>query len=155
MKKHFLNFERLYAEIFELNKSNRDQWITDANRDFLLSEVSDDFLDEMAFALAEKFDSDMGKYLNQKDHKICGNFNNIDYDYPHHIHGEFRYDTPLVDAMIARLNAGEESEQADADRDWLVDWFWETFGTRGLTYNLDTWIGDILYEFENKEEAMI
>ena len=77
--------------------------------------------------------------------------NNEDYDYPHHINGVVEYDTPLVNAMIARLNAGEQSDQADADRDWLVDWFWETFGSWGLKYNFDSWIADLLYEFENEE----
>ena len=73
----------------------------------------------------------MKKYLHNPDHRICGNFNNIDYDYPYHIYGEVTYDTPLVNAMIARLDAGEDSEQANEDRDFLVDWFFETFWNMG------------------------
>ena len=154
MEKHFLNFDRLYDELLQLYKDARDGWLDDNNRDFLLDEASDDCLEEMAWERATEFDRDMGKYLNMKDHKIWGNFNNIDYDYPHHINGVVEYDTPLVNAMIARLNAGEQSEQADADRDWLVDWFWETFGSWGLKYNFDSWIADLLYEFENEEETV-
>lgn len=151
MEKHFLNFDRLYNELLQLFKDARDEWLDDNNRDFLLDEVSDNFLEEMAWERATEFDRDMGKYLNMKDHKIWGNFNNIDYDYPHHINGVVEYDTPIGHAMIARLNAGEQSDQADADRDWLVDWFWETFGSWGLKYNFDSWIADLLYEFENEE----
>lgn len=151
MEKHFLNFDRLFNELLQLYKDARDEWLDDNNRDFLMNEVSDDFLEEMAWERAVEFDRDMGKYLNMKDHKIWGNFNNIDYDYPHHINEVVEYDTPLANAMIARLNAGEQSDQADADRDWLVDWFWETFGSWGLKYNFDSWIADLLYEFENEE----
>lgn len=154
MEKHFLNFDRLFNELLQLYKDARDKWLDDNNRDFLMNEVSDDFLEEMTWKKAVELDRDMGKYLNMKDHKICGNFNNVDYDYPYHINGKVEYDTPLVNAMIARLNAGEQSEQADADRDWLVDWFWETFGSWGLTYNFDSWVADLLYEFENEEEIL-
>ena len=154
MEKHFLNFDRLFNELQQLYKDARDEWLDDNNRDFLMSEVSDDFLEEMAWERAIEFDRDMGKYLNSKDHKIWGNFNNIDYDYPHHTNGVVEYDTPLVNAMIERLNAGEQSEQADADRDWLVDWFWETFGSWGLQYNFNSWVSELLYEFENKEEIL-
>lgn len=153
-QKHFLNFDRLFNELLELYKDARDEWLDDNNRDFILNNVSDDYLEEMAWEQTVEFDRDMGKYLNMKDHKIWGNFNNIDYDYSHHINGVVEYDTPLVNAMIERLNAGEQSEQADADRDWLVDWFWETFGSWGLQYNFNSWVADLLYEFENEEKIL-
>ena len=153
-QKHFLNFDRLFNELLELYKDARDEWLDDDNHDFLMNEVSDDFLEEMAWERAVEFDRDMGKYLNMKDHKIWGNINNIDYDYPYHINGVVEYDTPLVNAMIARLNTGEQSEQADADRDWLVNWFWDTFGSWGLQYNFNEWVSELLYEFENKEEII-
>ena len=61
-------------------------------------------------------------------------------------------DTPLVNAMIARLDAGEDSEQANEDRDFLVDWFFETFGTWGISYNFQSNISEFLYmEFENQQ----
>lgn len=151
-EKNFLNFDRLFNELVELYKGVRDEFMNDSNSDYLLDMVSDDFIEETAMEKAIEFNRDMGKYLNMKDHKIDGNFSNIDYDYPHHINGEFEYDSQLVDAMIARLNSGEKSEQADADRDWLVDWFWETFGTFGLTYNFSEYISELLYEFEQEKE---
>lgn len=154
-EKNFLNIDRLRDEILELYKGVRDEFVDDSNREYLLNTISDEYLEESAWERAIEFNRDMGKYLNMKDHKIDGNFNNIDYDYPHHINGEFGYDEPLVNAMIERLNSGEQSEQADADRDWLVDWFWETFGTFGLTYNFSEYISELLYEFDNKEEEAI
>ena len=154
-EKNFLNIDRLRDEILELYKGVRDEFVDDSNREYLLNTISDEYLEESAWERAIEFNRDMGKYLNMKDHKIDGNFNNIDYDYPHHINGEFGYDEPLVNAMVERLNSGEQSEQADADRDWLVDWFWETFGTFGLTYNFSEYISELLYEFENKEEEAV
>ena len=154
-EKNFLNIDRLRDEILELYKGVRDEFVDDSNREYLLNTISDEYLEESAWERAIEFNRDMGKYLNMKDHKIDGNFNNIDYDYPHHINGEFGYDEPLVNAMIERLNSGEQSKQADADRDWLVDWFWETFGTFGLTYNFSEYISELLYEFDNKEEEAI
>ena len=154
-EKNFLNIDRLRNEILELYKGVRDEFMNDSNREYLLDTISDEYLEESAWERAIEFNRDMGKYLNMKVHKIDGNFNNIDYDYPHHINGEFGYDEPLVNAMIERLNSGEQSKQADADRDWLVDWFWETFGTFGLTYNFSEYISELLYEFDNKEEEAI
>lgn len=154
-EKNFLNIDRLRDEILELYKGVRDEFMDDSNREYLLNTISDEYLEESAWERAIEFNRDMGKYLNMKDHKIDGNFNNIDYDYPHHTNGEFGYDEPLVNAMIERLNSGEQSKQADADRDWLVDWFWETFGTFGLTYNFSEYISELLYEFDNKEEEAV
>ena len=154
-EKNFLNIDRLRDEILELYKGVRDEFMNDSNREYLLDTISDEYLEESAWERAIEFNRDMGKYLNMKDHKIDGNFNNIDYNYPHHINGEFGYDEPLVNAMIERLNSGEQSKQADADRDWLVDWFWETFGTFGLAYNFSEYISELLYEFDNKEEEAI
>ena len=67
-------------------------------------------VEEYAENLVLSFNSDMGKYLNSSDHKILGNFNNIDYDYP-----AFRecdgphYNKKLVDDMVNRLNNNDDS----------------------------------------------
>jgi hypothetical protein len=54
--------------------------------------------------------------------------------------------------MIARLDAGEDSKQANEDRDFLVDWFFETFGTHGISYNFQSDISEYLYiEFETPQ----
>lgn len=117
-----------------------------------MENFSDKHLEDKSNEMAWQFNSDMKKYLHNPDHRICGNFNNIDYDYPYHIYGEVTYDTPLVNAMIARLDAGEDSEQANEDRNFLVDWFFETFGTHGISYNFQSDISEYLYmEFKNQQ----
>ena len=109
-------------------------------------------VEEYAENLVLSFNSDMGKYLNSSDHKILGNFNNIDYDYP-----AFRecdgphYNKKLVDDMVNRLNNNDDSEQSQRDREFLVDWFFETFGTFGITYNFNDYLGEIIYA--NEEES--
>ena len=77
----------------------------------------------------------MERYLHKKDHAIPGNFNDIDYDYPHHINGEFEYDDDLVRDLIKRLDERDMSERTKSDRLWLNDWFFDTFGTFGIRYN--------------------
>lgn len=127
-------------------------WTDDENKDFIMENFSDEYLEDYSNVMAWQFNSDMKKYLHNPDHRICGNFNNINYDYPYHIYGEVTYDTPLVNAMIARLDAGEDSEQANEDRDFLVDWFFETFGTWGISYNFQSNISEFLYmEFKNQQ----
>lgn len=38
------------------------------------------------------------------------------------------------------------------DRDFLVDWFFETFGTWGISYNFQSNISEFLYmEFKNQQ----
>lgn len=147
-KKLYMNVERLYNELLEMLTEERDGWIDDSNRDFLMCEMSDEILDDYCEGLAYRLNDQMGEYLNSKDRRIPGNFCNIDYDYSDHVNSNYS----AVKDMTARLNAGEESEQADADRDYLVDWFWEAFGTFGIKYYFNEYITDILYEFEHKTE---
>lgn len=153
-EKLYLNVNRLQGELLAIYKEERDGWIDEWNREFLMCEFSDENLEELAVEKAHEFNDDMRKYLNMSDHKIVGNFNNIDYDYPAHINGVIGYDSSLVNAMIVRLNAGEQSEQANADRDWLVDWFWETFGSWNIRYNFTDCIAERLYEFEHGEDEI-
>lgn len=133
-------------------KDARESMIDDENKDFIMDEFSDEYLEERSNEMAWRFNSDMKEYLHSPDHRICGNFNNIDYDYPYHIYGEVTYDIPLVNSMITRLDVGEDSEQANEDRNFLVDWFFETFGTFGITYNFSDEIANKLYELESYRE---
>lgn len=144
-EKEYISIEKMAQRVLSILKDSRDGMLDDDNRDVIETEYSDDVLEERAWDMAYQTNNDMREYLHSKDHKIPGNFNNIDYDYPHHIKGEVEYDFPLVSAMIARLDNGEETEQAQADRDWLVDWFFETFGTFGISYNFETEMAEQVY----------
>lgn len=144
-KLEYINIEKMQAILLDILTTSRDGMIDEESRDIIMDEYSDDYLQERAWEMAAKFNDDMKKYLHLSDHSIIGNFNNIDYDYPHHIHGEVNYDYPLVNEMISRLDAGEESKQVQADRDWLVDWFFQTFGTWAIGYNFECEISEVLY----------
>ena len=133
-EKKYINIDNMATRLCQILKDARESMVDDENKDFIMENFSDEYLEDYSNVMAWKFNSDMKKYLHNPDHRICGNFNNIDYDYPYHIYGEVTYDTPLVNAMVARLDAGEDSEQANEDRDFLVDWFFETFGTWGISY---------------------
>lgn len=147
----YINIEKMQAALYDILTTSRNGMVDEKNRDFIMDEYSDDYLEERAWEMVHGINRDMKKYLHSTDHKLMGNFNNIDYDYPLHIHGEVQYDHPLVNAMIARLDAGEQSEQAQADRNWLVEWFFETFGTWAISYNFESEISEALYcEFNNR-----
>lgn len=132
-EKKYINIDNMATRLCQILKDARESMVDDENKDFIMENFSDEYLEDYSNVMAWQFNSDMKKYLHNPDHRICGNFNNIDYDYPYHIYGEVTYDTPLVNAMIARLDAGEDSEQANEDRDFLADWFFETFGTWGIS----------------------
>lgn len=149
-EKQYLNVYRLTSELFDIYKSVRDARLNDDNYDFLMEEFNDDYLKLYAQTMAHTFDKEMCEYLNGGNHAIFGSWNNVDYDYPEHIIGHFQYNRAMVDDMIARLNAGEESQQANDDRDWLVDWFWNTFGSSGIEYNFADEISDMEYIFEQE-----
>lgn len=149
-EKQYLNVNRLINELFDIYKSVRDARLNDDNYDFLMEEFDDDYLNLYAQTMAHMFNKEMCKYLNGGDHTIFGSWNNIDYDYPEHIIGRFQYNRAIVDNMVARLNAGEESQQANDDRDWLVDWFWNTFGSSGIEYNFADEVSDMEYIFEQE-----
>lgn len=144
-EKKYINIDNMATRLCQILKDARESMVDDENKDFIMENFSDEYLEDYSNVMAWQFNSDMKKYLHNPDHRICGNFNNIDYDYPYHIYGEVTYDTPLVNAMIARLDAGEDSEQANEDRDFLVDWFFETFGTWGISYNFQSNISEFLY----------
>ena len=146
--KEYINIENVATEILNIYEAALEGY-EDYEKDFI-----HDFHDlrQEAFELALQLNKNMNEYLHQKDHKIVGNINNIDYDYVHFRTGEFNYYYDMVNEMIARLDNQEDSEQAKADREFFSDWLFDTFGTFGFEYNFTDSINDELYlEFECKE----
>lgn len=148
--KEYLNMEKLYSEIVSLYKDCRDRMADDDNRDFLSCEFDDDTIEELAWYLTLRINKEMKEYLNSNLYEIYGNFKDLGYDYTSHITGKYEYDRELVSNMVERLNRGEQSEQADADREFLLEWFFFTFGTWGIRYNFESFISEILYEYEKE-----
>jgi len=88
---------------------------------------------------------------------INGNFADIEGDYPAHITGtrwssEYAGDDyfRLFPQMVARLDAAEDSKQADEDRACLMDWYFDAFGTFGIKYNFQGFLSDIAYRLEGQ-----
>lgn len=150
--KDYIDMDFMSKSLFEILKEERDGFKDGEVDGFIDDNYSDDVLKERADSMAFEFNDNMDTYLHMKDHRICGNFNNIDYDYPHHINGEYGYDHQLVDDLIGRLDEGKDDERTNADREWLVDWFFDTFGTYGIKYNFGSEMSDNIYEYQNECE---
>lgn len=77
--------------------------------------------------------------------KLQNTFIGLDMNY-------VEYDFDMVNDMIARLNNQDMSEQSVKDRDFLVDWFFETFGTFGISYNFTNEISDTCYQYQQEKK---
>ena len=147
-EKKYINIDNMATRLCQILKDARESMVDDENKDFIMENFSDEYLEDYSNVMAWQFNSDMKKYLHNPDHRICGNLTLVVDD---------RFNNKctsctLVNAMIARLDAGEDSEQANEDRDFLADWFFETFGTWGISYNFQSNISEFLYmEFENQQ----
>lgn len=93
---------------------------------------------------------EMKKYLHLPDQHMDGNFADLSMDYPKHItgvwwasgyDGDDYYD--LYPQMVARLDAAEDSEQADKDRAYLGEWYFKAFGTYNIQYNFSNELEEI------------
>ena len=92
----------------------------------------------------------MKKYLHLNDQRMDGNFANLYNDYPRHVTGTFwatDYDGDdyydLYPQMVARLDAAEDSEQANEDRAYLEEWYFKAFGTYNIKYNFSNELEEI------------
>jgi len=146
----YINVEKMQVAVFELLKDTREKMRDDENTARIDDCVSDDFINEEAFEIASSINSDMKAYLHQKDHEIQGNFNNIENNYYKFRKGEYGWNEALLNDMIARLDNNRQDEQTQKDREFLSDWYFETFGTFGITYNFGNTI-DYLIEDDDNE----
>lgn len=149
----YFDFDKMMESYVEILKDARDGiWENEHEQCLVMDEFSDDFIDEYAFECCCENNSDMKKYLHQKDHKILGNFNNIEWDYENRIYKETGKFGDFSD-LVKRLDEMDCSQQTNDDREWIVDWFFETFGTFGIQYNFKDTICEYLYECENDDAA--
>ena len=107
-------------------------------------------IQSMAWDFTLEANRDMKKYLHLPDQHMDGNFANLYNDYPRHITGTFwstDYDGDdyydLYPAMVARLDAAEDSEQAYKDREYLEEWYFKAFGTYNIQYNFSNELEEI------------
>lgn len=149
---NYINIDAMADSIERIYKEQLDCFSNDERRYLEENGYDEESIRERAVMLAYEFNENMRDYLHQKDHKICGNFNNVEYDYPHFRTGEFEENAEMLDGMIDRLDRGEESEQATADRQFLTDWFWDTFGTFGVGYNFMDELCEQIYIYDKEME---
>ena len=118
-------------------------------------------IQSMAREFTLKVNREMKKYLHLPDQHMNGNFANLYNDYPRHVTGVFwatDYDGDdyydLYPQMVARLDAAEDSEQANKDRAYLEEWYFKSFGTYNIQYNFSNELEEIhSMMVEDYEEA--
>lgn len=113
----------------------------------------------LAWEFALKANRDMKKYLHLPSQRMPGNFADLYMDYPKHRTGTFmafEYEgsvseyLSLYPDMVARLDAAEDSEQANEDRAYLEEWYFKAFGTFGISYNFSNDLAEIAYSLEQE-----
>lgn len=118
-------------------------------------------IQSMAWEFALETNKEMKKYLHKDSQHMDGNFADLSMDYPKHVTGVWRasdYDGDdyydLYPQMVARLDAAEDSEQANEDRAYLEEWYFKAFGTYNIQYNFSNELEEIhSMMVEDYEEA--
>lgn len=109
-------------------------------------------IQSMAWDFTLEANREMKKYLHLPDQHMDGNFSDLSMDYPKHRTGTFwvsEYDGPVAEyfnlypQMVARLDSAEDSEQANDDRAYLEEWYFEAFGTYNIKYNFSNELEEI------------
>lgn len=107
-------------------------------------------IQSMAWDFTLEANREMKKYLHLPDQHMDSNFANLYNDYPRHVTGTFwatEYDGDdyydLYPQMVARLDAAEDSEQANKDRAYLEEWYFKAFGTYNIKYNFSNELEEI------------
>ena len=107
-------------------------------------------IQSMAIEFTHEVNKEMKKYLHLDDQHMNGNFANLYNDYPRHVTGVFwasDYDGEdyydLYPQMVARLDAAEDSEQANKDRAYLEEFYFKAFGTYNIKYNFSNELEEI------------
>ena len=146
--------ESLYDECLEKSDDADDL------REYI-SDVCEKNIQAMAWDFTLEVNKEMKKYLHKDSQHMNGNFANLYEDYPKHItgvwwasdyDGDDYYD--LYPQMVARLDAAEDSEQANKDRAYLEEWYFKAFGTYNIKYNFSNELEEIhSMMVEDYEEA--
>ena len=116
-------------------------------------------IQNLAWDFTLEANREMKKYLHLPDQHMNGNFANLRNDYPRHVTGVFwasDYDGDdyydLFPQMVARLDAAEDSEQANKDREYLEEWYFKAFGTYNIKYNFSNELEE-MHSMMEEEEA--
>lgn len=149
--------ENLYRECLE-NFDDKEEF-----EEYFNDLFGEKYIHNEAFRFALYVNKEMKKYLHRDSQHMDGNFANLYEDYPKHVtgvwwasdyDGDDYYD--LYSQMVARLDAAEDSEQANEDRAYLEEWYFKAFGTYNIQYNFSNELEEIhsmMEEGDEEEEA--
>lgn len=147
MENEFINVEEFTEVIINTIKEEGNSfadYYTNIDRERIM-----DFCEDEGYCLACELADDFRTYCNQEDTRICGNFNNVKWDY------EREFNKSYADILV-KLNNGINDKDTKEFKEWAIGWFFETFGTFGLKYNfsstLDAYFEEEINEF-NEETA--
>ena len=159
----FFDFNDMMECVISLLKDAREgMWDNEREKELVMDRYSDELIEELAFEDCCQTNSYMKKYVNQKDHKIIGNFGNIEDDYIKEVTGTYwisDYDGSkgkwheIFPDFVKRMNEMDDSYQSTKDRKWVVEWYFQTFGTFGIKYNFQDEISEFLCEIQNEDVA--
>lgn len=94
---------------------------------------------------------DMRKYVHRKDTRMSGNFCDIreDWEYTSGFIGSDVEPWGKFDDMVKSMDDETiNDEDLEKVQQWCQDWFFRAFGTWGLSYNFQTCIAELEYEYD-------
>ena len=146
--------ENLYRECLE-NFDDKEEF-----EEYFNDLFGEKYIHNEAFRFALYANKEMKKYPHKDSQHMDGNFANLYEDYPKHVtgvrwasdyDGDDYYD--FYPQMVARLDAAEDSEQANKDRAYLEEWYFKAFGTYNIKYNFSNELEEIHSMMEEAYEG--
>lgn len=155
----YIGVESFAKTIENLYRECLDNYDNAEDMEEYIADVFEKNIQSLAWDFTLEANREMKNYLHRKSQHMDGNFADLSMDYPKHRTGTFwvsEYDGPVAEYfslypdMVARLDAAEDSEQADKDREYLEEWYFYAFGTFGIKYNFSNELEEIHYMMEEE-----
>lgn len=155
----YIGVESFAKTIENLYRECLDNYDNAEDMEEYIADVFEKNIQSLAWDFTLEANREMKKYLHLPDQHMDGNFADLSMDYPKHRTGTFwvsEYDGPVAEyfnlypQMVARLDAAEDSKQADEDREYLAEWFFYAFGTYNIKYNFSNELEEIHYMLEEE-----
>lgn len=158
----YIGVESFAREIYKLYHECMDDYKDEEGfEQYVYDLFGENYLHELAWEFACEANEDMKTYLHRENHRMDGNFANVEEDYAEYRTGTYwvsEYDGTADEYfaffpnMVARLDNAEDNERANDDREFLSSWFFRAFGTYNIKYNFSNDLGEILYMMEEEKE---
>lgn len=160
----YIGVEAFTKEIYNLYKECLDNYEDKEEFEQYINDLYGDqeLLKNRAYEFAITANEDMKRYLHMDNHRMDGNFANVKDDYTSYRAGTYwisdfkgsdeEYHNFFPD-MVKRLDAAEDSERANDDREYLSSWFFFAFGTWGIQYNFSNDLAELHYDMEECYEG--